>query len=676
MRPFLLQEIRSMPTQADLANAIRILAMDGVQAANSGHPGMPMGMAEIATALWHRHLSHNPADPKWPGRDRFVLSNGHGSMLQYALLHLTGYDLPLEELKRFRQLHSKTPGHPEYRYTPGIETTTGPLGQGIANAVGFALAERLLAAEFNRDGHAVVDHYTYVFLGDGCMMEGVSHEACSLAGTWKLGKLIAFYDDNGISIDGHIEPWFSDDTPKRFESYGWNVIRAVDGHDIEAIDVAIRRAKTQKDKPTLICCRTVIGKGSPNKAGTHDVHGAPLGKDEIAATRAALGIEAGPFEVSDAVRAIWNARERGEQIQKQWEERFAAYRTAYPELAAEFARRTKGELPADFSAKAAEALAAIDAKAETVASRKASQNAIQALAPNLPEFVGGSADLAPSNLTMWKGCVPVREAGGNYINYGVREFGMAAIMNGLVLHGGFRPFGGTFLMFSEYARNAIRMAALMKINPIYVFTHDSIGLGEDGPTHQPVEQTATLRMVPNLDVWRPCDAVETFVAWQTAVEHRETPTALILSRQNLAHQPRTEAQRAAIAKGGYVLREAGMAAQAVIIATGSEIELAVAAQSKLADEGVAVRVVSMPSPHVFDKQDAAYRESVLPRGLPRVAVEAGVTDYWRKYVGLEGAVIGIDRFGESAPAATLYEHFGITSAAVAAAVKQVIQEKA
>ncbi len=665
-----------MPTQADLANAIRTLAMDGVQAANSGHPGMPMGMAEIATALWHRHLSHNPVDPKWPGRDRFVLSNGHGSMLQYALLHLAGYDVSLDDLKRFRQLHSKTPGHPEYGYTPGVETTTGPLGQGIANAVGFALAEKLLAAEFNRDGHAIIDHYTYVFLGDGCMMEGVSHEACSLAGTWRLGKLIAFYDDNGISIDGHIEPWFSDDTPKRFEAYGWDVIRNINGHDIDAVDLAIRRAKSQRDKPTLICCKTVIGKGSPNKAGTHDVHGAPLGRDEIAATRAALGIASEAFEVPDAVRAIWNARERGERLQQQWQARFDGYRTAYPELAAELERRTAGGLPADFAQACAASLATIDAKAETVATRKASQNAIDALAPRLPEFIGGSADLAPSNLTMWKGCVPVREAGGNYINYGVREFGMAAIMNGLVLHGGFRPFGGTFLMFSEYARNAIRMAALMKINPIYVFTHDSIGLGEDGPTHQPVEQTATLRMMPNLDVWRPCDAVETFVAWQTAVEHKVTPTALILSRQNLKHQSRTEMQRAAIARGGYVLAEAAGAPQAVIIATGSEVELAIAAQAKLAEVGVAVRVVSMPSSYVFDRQDVAYRESVLPRGIPRVAVEAGVTDYWRKYVGLEGAVVGIDCFGESAPAGILFEHFGITSAAVADAVKQVIQEKA
>ncbi|MBB4011855.1 transketolase [Niveibacterium umoris] len=665
-----------MITSQSLADALRILAMDGVQAANSGHPGMPMGMAEVAVALWHRHLRHNPADPKWANRDRFVLSNGHGSMLLYALLHLSGYDLPLDELKRFRQLHSKTPGHPEYGYTPGVETTTGPLGQGIANAVGFAMAERLLAAEFNREGFPVVDHRTYVFLGDGCMMEGVSHEACALAGTWKLGKLIALYDDNGISIDGHVEPWFSDDTPKRFEAYGWNVIRDVDGHSIDAVDLALRQARVQDERPTLICCKTVIGKGSPNKAGTHDVHGSPLGADEIAATRAALGITAGPFEVSDSVRAIWNAREQGGAAQAAWADLFARYQAAYPAEAAEFLRRTSGALPADFAARADAALKEIDAKAETIASRKASQNAIQALAPLLPEFLGGSADLAPSNLTMWKGCVPVREAGGNYLNYGVREFGMGAIMNGIALHGGFRPFAGTFLMFSEYARNAIRMAALMKANPIWVFTHDSIGLGEDGPTHQPVEQTATLRMVPNLDVWRPCDAVETFVAWRTAVEHRESPTCLILSRQNLPHQLRSAAQIDAIARGGYVLSDCDGAPQAVLIATGSEVALAVEAQRRLQEQGVAVRVVSMPSTFAFDRQSADYRASVLPRGVPRVAVEAGVTDGWRKYVGLEGAVIGIDTFGESAPAPVLYEHFGITSARVVEVVLSLVKEAA
>ncbi len=665
-----------MITSQSLADALRILAMDGVQAANSGHPGMPMGMAEVAVALWHRHLRHNPADPKWVNRDRFVLSNGHGSILLYALLHLSGYDLPLDELKRFRQLHSKTPGHPEYGYTPGVETTTGPLGQGIANAVGFAMAERLLAAEFNREGFPVVDHRTYVFLGDGCMMEGVSHEACALAGTWKLGKLIALYDDNGISIDGHVEPWFSDDTPKRFEAYGWNVIRDVDGHSIDAVDLALRQARAQDERPTLICCKTVIGKGSPNKAGTHDVHGSPLGGEEIAATRAALGITAGPFEVSDSVRAIWNAREQGSAAQAAWADLFARYQAAYPAEAAEFLRRTRGALPADFAARANAALKEIDAKAETIASRKASQNAIQALAPLLPEFLGGSADLAPSNLTMWKGCVPVREAGGNYLNYGVREFGMGAIMNGIALHGGFRPFAGTFLMFSEYARNAIRMAALMKTNPIWVLTHDSIGLGEDGPTHQPVEQTATLRMVPNLDVWRPCDAVETFVAWRTAVEHHESPTCLILSRQNLPHQPRSAAQIDAIARGGYVLSDCDGAAQAVLIATGSEVALAVEAQRRLLEQGVAVRVVSMPSTFAFDRQSADYRACVLLRGVPRVAVEAGVTDGWRKYVGLEGAVIGIDTFGESAPAPVLYEHFGITSARVVEAVLSLVKEAA
>ena len=665
-----------MSSQASLANAIRVLAIDAIQAANSGHPGAPMGMAEMAVALWQRHLKHNPADPLWADRDRFVLSNGHGSMLLYALLHLTGYDLPLEELKRFRQLHSKTPGHPEFGHTAGVETTTGPLGQGITNAVGMALAEQLLAAEFNREGFPIVDHYSYVFLGDGCMMEGISHEACSLAGTWKLSKLIAFYDDNGISIDGHVEGWFSDDTPKRFEAYGWNVIRAVDGHDVDAVDAAIRAAKAQNDKPTLICCKTVIGKGSPNKAGTHDVHGAPLGKDEVAATRAALGITSGPFEIAADVYAGWDARANGAARQAEWQKLFDAYRAAHPELAAEFLRRMAGEAHPEFAAKADAALAEILAKGETIATRKSSQNAIQALAPVMPEFVGGSADLAPSNLTTWKGCRSIShdapQAGGNYIHYGVREFGMAAIMNGLILHGGFRPFGGTFLMFSEYARNAIRMAALMKINPIYVFTHDSVGVGEDGPTHQPIEQTATLRMVPNLDVWRPCDSVEAFVAWRTAIEHKATPTALILTRQNLPHQARDAEQIAAIAKGGYVLKDCAGTPQAVIIATGSEVALAVAAQAKLAEQGIAVRVVSLPSSFAFEQQDAAYRASVLPRGIPRVAVEAGVTGYWRQYVGLEGAVVGIDRFGECGPATQVFEYLGITADKVVAAVKDVI----
>ena len=665
-----------MVSQVSLANAIRVLAMDGVQAANSGHPGAPMGMAEMAVALWNRHLKHNPADPKWANRDRFVLSNGHGSMLLYSLLNLTGYDLPLDQLKKFRQLGSKTPGHPEYGHTPGVETTTGPLGQGISNAVGFALAEQLLAAEFNREGFPIVDHHSYVFMGDGCMMEGISHEVCSLAGIWKLSKLIAFYDDNGISIDGDVVGWFADDTPKRFESYGWNVIRGVDGHDVDAVDAAIRAAKSQNAKPTLICCKTIIGKGSPNKAGGHDVHGSPLGKDEVAATRAALGITGEAFELADEVRAAWSAQAAGAKQQEEWNTLFAAYRAAYPALATEFVRRSKGDLHADFSATAQAALQAIVDKAEVIATRKSSQNAIQALAPVMPEFVGGSADLAPSNLTMWKGCRSVRpEAmaeGGNYIHYGVREFGMAAIMNGLVLHGGFRPYGGTFLMFSEYARNAIRMAALMQINPIYVFTHDSIGVGEDGPTHQPVEQTATLRMVPNLDVWRPCDSVEAFVAWQMAIEHRTTPTALILSRQNLPHQARDAGQIAAIRQGGYVLKDCVGAPKAVIIATGSEVGLAVDAQKALAEKGVAVRVVSMPSNFMFDQQGKAYRDAVLPRGVPRVAVEAGVSDYWRKYVGLEGAVVGIDRFGECGPAAQVFDYLGITAAKVAEAVEGVI----
>jgi transketolase len=659
-----------------LANAIRILAMDGVQAANSGHPGAPMGMAEIAVALWNRHLKHNPADPKWANRDRFVLSNGHASMLVYALLHLSGYALPLDELKKFRQLHSKTPGHPEYGHTPGVETTTGPLGQGIGNAVGMALAEKLLAAEFNRPGHPIVDHATYTFLGDGCMMEGISHEVCSLAGLWKLSKLIALYDDNGISIDGHVKDWFVDDTPKRFEAYGWNVIRNIDGHDVDAVDRAIAAAKSQNDKPTLICCKTIIGKGSPNKAGTHDVHGAPLGKDEVAATRAALGITTEAFEISADVRAAWDARAAGARQQAAWSERFAAYRAAHPDLAAEFERRMRGEPRADYAARSAEALDDVVNKAEVIATRKSSQNAIQALAPLFPEFIGGSADLAPSNLTRWKGCRDILPAslgeGGNYIHYGVREFGMAAIMNGFCLHGGLRPFGGTFLMFSEYARNAIRMAALMQINPIYVFTHDSIGVGEDGPTHQPVEQTATLRMVPNLDVWRPCDSVEAFVAWQVAVEHRTTPTALILTRQNLPHQPRDAGQIAAIRKGGYVLKDCAGTPKAVIIATGSEIALAVAAQQTLADKGVPVRVVSMPSNFAFDRQDAAYRNEVLPRGVPRVAVEAGLTAGWYRYVGLDGAVVGIDRFGECGPATQVFEYLGITSAKVVAAVESVV----
>ncbi len=661
-----------MPTRNDLANAIRALAMDAVEKAKSGHPGAPMGMAEIAETLWNHHLRHNPTNPKWADRDRFVLSNGHGSMLIYALLHLTGYDLSMDDIKQFRQLHSKTPGHPEYGYAPGVETTTGPLGQGITNAVGMAMAEKILAAEFNKPGHTIVDHHTYVFMGDGCMMEGISHEACALAGTWKLGKLIAFWDDNGISIDGHIEHWYTDDTAKRFEAYGWQVIPHVDGHNVVALEAAIQAAKAETGKPTLICCKTIIGKGSPNKEGTHDVHGAALGHDEVEATRKHIGWNHPAFEVPADIYAGWDAKTKGQGLETLWNNKFAEYRKAYPAEAAEFERRMKGELPANWKAHVSAKLSEINSKAETVATRKASQIAINALAPALPEFLGGSADLTGSNLTNWTGCHPVRHGNpGNYISYGVREFGMAAIMNGMALHGGLLPFGGTFLMFSEYSRNAIRMAALMKQRVIHVFTHDSIGLGEDGPTHQPVEQTATLRMIPNIDVWRPCDTVETLVGWVASVERSTGPTCHILSRQNLPFMARDAATMANIEKGGYVLRDAA-GAKAVIIATGSEVELAVKAQEALAAEGIAVRVVSMPSTNTFDRQDAAYRESVLPKGLPRVAVEAGVTDFWRKYVGLEGAVIGIDTFGESAPAPALFKEFGITAEAVTAAVKGVL----
>ena len=661
-----------MPTRNDLANAIRALAMDAVEKAKSGHPGAPMGMAEIAETLWNHHMRHNPANPKWADRDRFVLSNGHGSMLIYSLLHLTGYDLSIDDLKQFRQLHSKTPGHPEYGYAPGIETTTGPLGQGITNGVGMAMAEKVLANEFNKPGHTIVDHHTYVFMGDGCMMEGISHEACALAGTWKLNKLIAFWDDNGISIDGHVENWFTDDTPKRFEAYGWNVIAGVDGHDVVALEAAIQQAKASTDKPTLICCKTIIGKGSPNKEGTHDVHGAALGHDEIEATRKHIGWNHPAFEIPADIYAGWDAKTKGQGLETLWNNKFAEYKAAFPAEAAEFERRMKGELPANFKAYVAEKLAAINTKAETVATRKASQIAINALAPALPEFLGGSADLTGSNLTNWEGCHTVRHGNpGNYISYGVREFGMAAIMNGMALHGGFLPFGGTFLMFSEYSRNAIRMAALMKQRVIHVFTHDSIGLGEDGPTHQPVEQTATLRMIPNIDVWRPCDTVETMVGWAHSVERTDGPTCHILSRQNLPFMARDAATLANIAKGGYVLKDAA-GAKAIIIATGSEVELAMKAADALVADGVPVRVVSMPSTNTFDRQDAAYKASVLTKGLPRVAVEAGVTDFWRKYVGLEGAVVGIDTFGESAPAPALYKHFGITAEAVAAAVKGVL----
>ena len=665
----------TLPQFNPITGAIRALAMDAVQKAKSGHPGAPMGMAEIAEVLWRHNLKHNPANPKWADRDRFVLSNGHGSMLIYALLHLTGYDLSIDDLKNFRQLHSKTPGHPEYGYAPGIETTTGPLGQGISNAVGMALAEKVLADDFNRPGHAVVDHRTWVFLGDGCLMEGISHEACSLAGTWGLGKLTAFYDDNNISIDGHVDGWFTDDTPKRFEAYGWQVIRNVQGHDSAAIQAAIEQARANTMQPTLICCKTVIGAGAPNKQGGHDVHGAPLGDAEIAAAREYIGWNHPPFEVPDDVYAAWNAREAGAAAEAEWNARFAAYRSAHPALAAEFERRMSGTLPADWSAHVDAVLAKIGDKAETIATRKASQNAIEAFAPRLPELLGGSADLAGSNLTLWSGAKGVsRDTGGNYVYYGVREFGMAAIANGASLHGGLIPYTATFLMFSEYARNALRMAALMKLRQIFVFTHDSIGLGEDGPTHQPVEQTATLRYIPNMDVWRPCDTTESAVAWAHAIERADGPSTLCFSRQNLPFQARSTEQTAAIRRGGYVLSEAGNvsrgeAPHAVIIATGSEIALAMAAQQTLADLGTFVRVVSMPCTNVFDRQESSYKATVLPAGIPRVAVEAGVTDFWRKYVGLEGAVIGIDSFGESAPAGELFKLFGITAEAVVDAVR-------
>ncbi|HEY0846278.1 MAG TPA: transketolase [Noviherbaspirillum sp.] len=662
----------SLPT-SKMANAIRALAMDAVQKANSGHPGMPMGMAEIAVALWSKHYRHNPSNPHWANRDRFVVSNGHGSMLHYALLHLTGYDLPMEEIKNFRQLHSKTAGHPEVHITPGVETTTGPLGQGITNAVGMALAERLLAAEFNKPGFGIVDHYTYVFLGDGCLMEGISHEACSFAGALRLNKLIALYDDNGISIDGHVEGWFIDDTPKRFEAYNWNVIRNVDGHDVAAVDAAIAAAK-KSDKPTLICCKTVIGKGSPNKAGTHDVHGAALGDKEIAATREAIGWPHAPFEIPADVYAAWDAKTSGQNLEEEWNALFKAYDERYPQEAGEFLRRMKGELPGKLNDVIDAYIAACVEKKETIATRKASQNAIQALAPALPEFLGGSADLTGSNLTNWKECVAVRaDKAGNHINYGVREFGMSAIMNGIALHGGYIPFGGTFLTFSDYSRNAIRMAALMKIRSIFVFTHDSIGLGEDGPTHQSVEHVSSLRLIPNLENWRPCDTVESAIAWKHAVARRHGPTTLIFSRQNLPYMERTPEQVVAINRGAYVLRDAADA-KAVLIATGSEVELAVKAAEELAKQGTPVRVVSMPCTDLFDRQDAAYKESVLPKGLPRVAIEAGVTHFWYKYVGLEGKVVGIDTFGESAPAGVLFKHFGFTTDNVVAAVKTVLAQ--
>jgi transketolase len=663
-----------------MANAIRALAMDAVQQANSGHPGAPMGMADIAVALWGRHLRHNPADPQWADRDRFVLSNGHGSMLIYALLHLTGYDLPMEELRHFRQLHSRTPGHPEVGITPGVETTTGPLGQGITNAVGMALAEKLLAHEFNRDGHPVVDHRTYVFLGDGCLMEGISHEACALAAAWKLDKLIALYDDNGISIDGDVTPWFVDDTPKRFEAYGWNVIGPVDGHDVDAVDVAIAEAKANTGRPSLIVCKTAIGKGSPNRANTAKAHGEPLGHDEIALTRTALGWLHEPFALPEAAYAAWDARAQGREAQAEWDAVFAAYRAAHPELAAEFERRVRGGLPANFARIAADAATAAHDKAETVATRKASQYALEAFTAALPELLGGSADLTGSNLTNTKSTAALRfddagaPNGGRHINYGVREFGMAAIMNGAALHGGYIPYGGTFLTFSDYSRNAIRMAALMKLRVVHVFTHDSIGLGEDGPTHQSVEHAASLRLIPNLDVWRPADTAETVIAWTRALLNHDRPTALLLSRQNLPYLPKSGLDE--IARGAYVLAEPAEVGlrkktQAVILASGSEVQLALHAQQQLAVDGIAVRVVSVPSTTTFDRQDAAYKSAVLPAGLPRVAVEAGVTDGWWKY-GC-AAVVGIDSYGESAPAGVLFKHFGFTAENVAATVRKVLR---
>ncbi len=668
-----------------MANAIRALAMDAVQQANSGHPGAPMGMADVAVALWgpqQGHLRHNPANPHWADRDRFVLSNGHGSMLIYALLHLAGYDLPMSELRNFRQMHSKTPGHPEVGVTPGVETTTGPLGQGISNAVGMALAEKLLAAEFNRPGHAVVDHRTYAFLGDGCLMEGISHEACALAGAWKLDKLIALYDDNGISIDGQVAPWFVDDTPKRFEAYGWNVIRGVDGHDAAAVSAALAQAKAAIGRPTLICCKTTIGKGSPNRAGTAKAHGEALGAEEIKLTRAALGWTSEPFVIPEAAYSAWDAKARGAELEAQWDARFAAYRAAHPELAAEFQRRMAGDLPANWAQTAAEALAAANAKAETVASRKASQLALEVFTKALPELLGGSADLTGSNLTNTSATPALRfgadgaSNGGRHVNYGVREFGMAAVMNGVALHGGFIPYGGTFLTFSDYSRNAIRMAALMKQRVIHVFTHDSIGLGEDGPTHQSVEHAAALRLIPGLDVWRPADTAETVVAWRAAIENRSRPTALLLSRQNLPYLPKGTLDD--IAKGAYVLAEPAEVglkkrAQAVIVATGSEVQLALHAQAQLARDGIAVRVVSMPSTSVFDRQATSYKSAVLPQGLPRIAVEAGVSDYWWKY-GC-AAVVGIDSYGESAPAGVLFKHFGFTAENVADTVRTVLARR-
>jgi transketolase len=657
-----------MSSRRELANAIRALSMDAVQKANSGHPGAPMGMADIAEVLWNDHMNHNPANPKWSNRDRFILSNGHGSMLIYSLLHLTGYELSIDDLKNFRQLHSKTPGHPEYGYAPGVETTTGPLGQGITNGVGMAIAEKALAGQFNQKGHDIVDHHTYVFLGDGCLMEGISHEACSLAGTLGLGKLIAFWDDNGISIDGHVEGWFSDDTPKRFEAYGWHVIADVDGHDSAAIAKAIETAKAMTDKPTMICCKTTIGFGSPNKAGSHSCHGAPLGEEEINLTKAALGWDHGPFEVPKDVYAGWDAKDKGAKAEAAWNEKFAAYKAAFPELAAEYERRIVGDLPADWAAKSAEYIASVNAAAKSPATRQASLASIEAYSPMLPELFGGSADLGCSNLTEWSGYKPmISNADANYVNYGVREFAMSAIMNGIALHGGLIPFGATFLMFSEYARNALRMAALMKIRSIFVYTHDSIGLGEDGPTHQPVEQIPTLRMIPNMSVWRPCDAVESAVCWAKAAERATGPSTLIFSRQGLPHQTRTDAQIANISRGGYILKDCKGEPEAIIIATGSEVALAMGAAEAMS--GKKIRVVSMPSVDVFEAQDDDYQTAVLGQGIATVAVEAAVTTGWYKYADV---VVGIDHFGESAPADQLFKEFGFTVENVVKAVESVI----
>ncbi len=665
-----------MPSRRERANAIRALSMDAVQKANSGHPGAPMGMADIAEVLWRDHLKHSPTNPQWADRDRFVLSNGHGSMLIYSLLHLTGYDLSIDDLKNFRQLHSKTPGHPEFGYTAGVETTTGPLGQGLANAVGFALAEKVMAAQFNRPGHEIVDHNTYVFLGDGCMMEGISHEVCSLAGTLGLNKLIAFYDDNGISIDGEVHGWFTDDTPRRFEAYGWQVIRNVDGHDADEIQMALETAR-KSDRPTLICCKTIIGFGSPNKQGKEESHGAALGDAEIALTREALGWNHPPFEIPVEIYVEWDAKQKGADAENEWNKRFAAYETEFPALAAEFKRRMAGELPADFAEKASEFIREVATKGETIASRKASQNCLNAFGPLLPELLGGSADLAGSNLTLWKGCKPVvaEDASGNYMYYGVREFGMAAIMNGVALHGGLIPYGATFLMFMEYARNAVRMSALMKQRVIYVFTHDSIGLGEDGPTHQPVEQLVALRTTPNLDTWRPADTVESAVAWKHAVERKDGPSALIFSRQNLPFHVRDNETEAAIARGGYILKNCAGEPELILIATGSEVSLAVQAADKLTEQGRKVRVVSMPCTSVFDAQDAAYKQQVLPVEVgARIAIEAAHADYWYKYVGLDGRIIGMTTYGESAPAGQLFEEFGFTVDNILSVAEELLED--